>query len=88
MISLDKPSKLAGFSSDGLVSEIGDGVVRGDDANPGLAPLHAESKRLADVMNRLAMNGLQGSAPAVASIAGGDAKTPEDLVASVGGFGA
>ncbi len=79
-ISLDEPSKLPGFSADGLVSELGDGVVRGDDANPELAPLHAESERLADVMNRLAMNGVEGAAPAAAVISGNEAKTPEELV--------
>ncbi len=79
-ISLDAPSKLPGFSADGLVSDLGDGVVRGDDANPVLASLHAESQRLADVMNRLAMNGVEGSAPALAVLSGKEAKTPEDLV--------
>ena len=80
IISLDTPSQLPGFSSIGLVSSLGDDVVRGDDANPMLAPLHAESQRLADVMNRLAMNGVEGSAPAIVTISGGSAKTPEELV--------
>ena len=79
-ISLDEPSRLPGFSADGLVSELGDGAVRGDGANPELAPLHAESQRLADVMNRLAMNGVEGSASAVALFLGNEAKTPEELV--------
>ena len=79
-ISLDSPSQLPGFSSTGIVSNLGDGVVRGDDANPTLAPLHVESQRLADVMNRLAMNGVDGSAPAVVTISGGSAKTPQELV--------
>jgi hypothetical protein len=61
-ISLDEPSRLTGFSNEGLVTQLGAGVVRGDDANPERAPLHAESQRLADVLNRLAMNGLEGSA--------------------------
>ena len=79
-ILLDEPSKLPGFSAEGLVSDLGDGVLRGDDANPALAPLHAESQRLADVMNRLAMNGVEGSAASVATISGSEAKTPEELL--------
>ena len=79
-ISLDSPSQLPGFSPTGLVSELGDGVVRGDDANPTLAPIHAESQRLADVMNRLAMNGVEGSAPAMVTISGASAKSPQELV--------
>jgi hypothetical protein len=79
-ISLDKPSSLPGFTTDGLVSELGAGVVRGDGANPALAPLHAESQRMADVLNRLSMNGLNGYAPAKVTIAGQSANTPEELI--------
>ena len=42
-VSLDEPSTLPGFTTDGIVSELGAGVVRGDGANPALAPSHAES---------------------------------------------
>jgi hypothetical protein len=59
-ISLDKPSTLPGFTTDGIVSQLGDGVTRGDGPND-LAPEHAESQRLADVLNRLAANKLEGS---------------------------
>jgi hypothetical protein len=59
-ISLDKPSTLPGFTLDGLVSELGDGVTRGDGPNA-YAPEHAESQRLADVLNRLAANKLDGA---------------------------
>ncbi len=41
------------------MSELGAGVVRGDGPNPTLAPMHAESQRLADVLNRLSLNGLE-----------------------------
>jgi hypothetical protein len=58
--SLDKPSTLPGFTTDGIVSQIGDGVTRGDGPND-LAPEHAESQRLADILNRLAANKLEGS---------------------------
>jgi hypothetical protein len=79
-ISLDEPSRLPGFSKVGLVSTLGEGVVRGDDANPALAPLHSESQRLADVMNRLALNRLETSATATVTISGKAADTPEALL--------
>jgi hypothetical protein len=79
-ISLDEPSKLAGFTTKGLVSELGAGVVRGDGANPAIAPLHAESQRMADVLNRVSMNALEGAAPASVTLAGRTASTPEQLV--------
>jgi hypothetical protein len=78
-ISLDAPSTLPGFTTNGLVSELGAGVVRGDGANAELAPLHAESQRLADALNRLSLNDGTGSAPVVVTILGKAAKTPEEL---------
>ncbi|WP_260706826.1 hypothetical protein [Edaphobacter flagellatus] len=60
-IDLSQPSTLPGFTTEGIVSDLGGGVTRGDGPNAKLAPLHAESQRLADIMNRLSLNGL-GSA--------------------------
>ena len=68
-VSLDKPSTLAGFTTDGIVSQLGAGVTRGDGAN-NLSPEHAESQRLADVLNRLAANNLGGAKPFSVSISG------------------
>ncbi|MEO6982379.1 MAG: hypothetical protein ABI072_04610 [Edaphobacter sp.] len=79
-VSLDEPSTLPGFTTDGIVSEMGAGVVRGDGPNPELAPEHAESQRMADVLNRLSLNGLDGNVPATVTILGRSAKTPEALV--------
>jgi hypothetical protein len=79
-VSLDKPSNLPGFTTEGLVSELGAGVVRGDGANPALAPMHAESQRMADLLNRLSLNGMGGAARATAVIEGKAAATPQDLV--------
>ncbi|HTD96653.1 MAG TPA: hypothetical protein VK627_06975 [Edaphobacter sp.] len=79
-VSLDAPSTLPGFTTEGLVSELGAGVVRGDEANPELAPRHAESQRMADVLNRLSLNGLDGSAPVTVTVEGKGSKTPEELV--------
>jgi hypothetical protein len=61
-VSLDQPSALPGFTTDGIVTALGDGVVRGDGPND-LATEHAESQRLADVLNRLAANKLNGAQP-------------------------
>ena len=61
-VSLDEPSTLPGFTTQGIVTELGDGVERGDGPNQ-LAPEHAESQRLADVLNRLAANNLDNVAP-------------------------
>lgn len=87
-VSLDAPSELPGFSTDGLIAKLGDEVVRGDGADPRLAPTHAESARLAEVLNRLSLNGFQpsGSRPAVpfvAQICGKRAGSPEGLVAAL-----
>jgi len=59
-VSLEKPSTLPAFTTDGLISELGAGVTRGDGPN-NLAPEHAESQRLADILNRLAANKLDGT---------------------------
>jgi hypothetical protein len=79
-INLDEPSQLPGFSREGLVSDLGAGVIRGDDANPKLAPLHSESQRMADVLNRLSLNALDGAPTATAELAGKKVITPEALV--------
>jgi hypothetical protein len=79
-VRLDEPSTLPGFTTEGLVSELGSGVVRGDGANPRLAPMHAESQRLADVLNRLGANALDGAALVTAEVEGKTAATPEALV--------
>jgi hypothetical protein len=79
-INLDTPSMLPGFTPEGLVSELGAGVVRGDGANPKLAPMHAESQLLADVLNRLSLNALDGAAPVTAEVVGRAVTTPQALV--------
>ena len=84
-VDLNKPSTLSGFSPEGLVAPIGDGVVRGDGPNPEIAPMHRESLRLAEVLNRLALNGdagnrLEGVVPMTALLGGSAARTPEDLL--------
>ena len=58
-IDLRGPSKLPGFDEASLASSLGDGVTRSDGASP-LAPEHSDSQRLADTLNRLALNGAEG----------------------------
>jgi len=78
-VSLDQPSTLPPFTTDGIVTTLGAGVVRGDGPND-LAPEHAESQRLADVLNRLAANGLENSAPFTAILYTRAAQTPQALM--------
>jgi hypothetical protein len=79
-VSLDKPSTLPGLDDATLVTELGAGVVRGDVGNPKLAPMHAESQRLADVLNRLSLNAVGGAAIGTTEIGGKIATTPEGLI--------
>jgi hypothetical protein len=79
-VSLDKPSTLPGLSNDVLVTAMGAGMVRGDVANPELAPMHPDSQRLADVLNRLGLNALDGAATVTAEVDGKTATTPQELV--------
>ncbi len=86
-VSLDEPSTLPGFSTEGIVSELGAGVVRGDGANPRLAPMHAESQRMADALNRLSLNGLSGFDPVSVTVIGSHASSPEELVKALAATG-
>jgi hypothetical protein len=79
-VSLDTPSTLPGLSNDTLVTTLGAGVVRGDVANPKLAPMHPDSQRLADVLNRLGLNALNGAATVTAEVAGKTATTPQGMI--------
>src|SRR5271170_1297869 len=79
-VSLDQPSTLPGLSNDTLVTTMGAGVVRGDVANPKLAPMHPDSQRMADVLNRLGLNALEGAATVTAEVDGKTATTPQELV--------
>src|SRR5437899_5229411 len=78
-VSLDKPSTLPGLSNAELVTELGAGVVRGDVANPKLAPMHPESQRLGDVLNRLGLNALEGGEKRTGEAEGTDAATCQEL---------
>ena len=78
-VDLNGPSTLPPYSSEGIVSDLGYDVVRGDGPDPSIAPMHAESARLAELMNRLSLNSFDGAAPVTASIGTLEAHTPEAL---------
>lgn len=78
-ISLDEPSTLKGFTLEGQITDLGHGVTRGDGPNE-FAPEHAESERLAYVLNRLAANGIEGASVATVSVFGKHATTPQELL--------
>lgn len=81
-VSFDEPSALPPFTTEGIVTRLGPNTVRGDGPNQ-LAPEHAESQRLADAMNRLAANSLDGARPFAVTLAGSSVSTPQDLIAAL-----
>ncbi|MGA8938523.1 MAG: hypothetical protein WB439_05085, partial [Acidobacteriaceae bacterium] len=72
-------SEFPAFTTDGIVTELGDGVTRGDGPNA-LAREHSESQQLADILNRLAVNKFEGAKTFTASIADKAATTPQALI--------
>ncbi len=84
-VSLDKPSTEPAFQLD--QKPLGNDVTSGDGPNPKLAPLHSESVRLAQVLNRLSLNGFtpngRPTANFVAEINGEQAETPQQLIAAL-----
>lgn len=82
-IDLRQPSTLPGFDRKALMADLGDEVTRGDGPSE-LAAEHAESQRLAEVLNRLAMNGMDGVQPR--SVVWSDTSkptSPEELLAAI-----
>ena len=82
-VRLDEPAKGRGFIDKDYITVLGDGVTRGDGPKPDLAPLHAESQRLAETLNRLSLNGLESATPFEAKLGGKAATTPQDLIAAL-----
>ncbi|HEX5283954.1 MAG TPA: hypothetical protein VFW30_07535 [Bryocella sp.] len=85
-VSFDEPSKLPPFTAQAIVTQLGDDVQRGDGPNQ-LAPEHSESQRLADVLNRLAANRLDGARPITATLDGHMASRPQDLISALAASG-
>jgi len=86
-VSLDQPSTLPPFTTDGIVTALGAGVTRGDGPND-LAPEHAESQRLADVFNRLAAYKLGNVQPFTVTTGDRSSTTPEQLLTALAAEGA
>ncbi len=84
-VDLDQAAAGPPFIPGDYLTQLGNGVTRGDGPKPDLAPLHAESTRLADALNRLSLNGLGSEAaqPFTASFAGKTVSTPQDLIAAL-----
>ncbi len=78
-VSWNDPSTDPPFSTQGIVTPIGAGLVRGDGPND-LAPEHAASQRLADVLNRLSANRLEDARTFTAVLAPREVTTPENLI--------
>lgn len=85
-VSFDEPSTLPPFTTEGIVTRLGPKTVRGDGPNQ-LAREHAESQRLADALNRLAANALDGAKPFTATLSGASASKPQDLIAALAANG-
>lgn len=81
-VNLDVSATGKPFDPAEYITNLGDGVTRGDGPNV-LAPLHAQSKRLAEVLNRLSMNGFEGAAPFRVVIGGKVVMRPEELIAAL-----
>lgn len=86
-LSLDRPSTLPPFTTAGIITSLGDGMTRGDGPN-NLAPEHSESQRLADILNRLAANKLDGTQPFTVVTEDRSTATPEQLLAALAANGA
>ncbi len=82
MVDLSRPSTDPGFDVKDYVTGLGDDVTRGDGPNE-LAPLHAESTRVAEVLNRLSLNGIEGEEPFHARLGDRQVETPEELIAAL-----
>ena len=84
-VDLDTPSRLPGFATEDVVKPLGMGVVSGDGPDPRLVGEHAESARLAMLLNRLSVNGLnldgpEGTRLVTATVGGKMVQRPEDLM--------
>lgn len=82
-VDLSKSPAANPFRAAEYVSTIGAGVTRGDGPNAELAPLHAQSARLAEVMNRLSLNGLEETEQFHAVVGGRKVASPEQLMAAL-----
>ena len=84
-VDLNAPSKLPGFPASTTVKALGMGVESGDGPDPALVGEHPESARLAELLNRLSVNGLnldgpEGSQLVTATVGDEVVQHPHDLI--------
>jgi hypothetical protein len=77
-IDLDHPATRPAYADDPTTAQrqVGFNLTMGDTPDPALAPMHAESRQLAAVLNRLAMNDA-GQQQAVARLPGSRRSLPK-----------
>ena len=91
-VDLDQPSQAQPTLSPSLVKPLGYDEVSGDGPDPELAKTHAESVRLAVLLNRLSLNtlnlnGAESARPVAATIGDRVAHSPAELVAALASTG-
>ena len=62
-VDLDRPAPVVEFQMAQLVEHLGEGVVSGDGPDPRLAAEHAASLQMAQLLNRMSVNGLDLEGP-------------------------
>jgi hypothetical protein len=80
-VDLDHPASAPTYADDPTTAQrqIGFNLTMGDGPDPELAPLHAQSRQLAALLNRLAMN-MPGQPPAIALLAGKRITNSDELL--------
>lgn len=84
-VDLDRPAPAAEFEMAQLVEQLGARVTSGDGPDPRLAPEHAASLRLAQLLNRMSVNGLdldgpEGARQVTATVGSRVVSRPEDVM--------
>ncbi len=84
-VNLDTPAPPVPFRAAQIEESLGGGVMSGDGPDPQLAGEHAESLRLAQLLNRLSVNGLdldgpEGARPVTAMVGGKVVERPEEVM--------
>jgi hypothetical protein len=83
-VDLDQPATSPTYAEDKSTAstQIASGITMGDGPDPRLAPMHAQSKRLAEVLNRLSLNSPH-SAQLSVKFAGRSITDPGALIATL-----
>ena len=84
-VDLDRPAPVVEFEMAQLVEHLGAGVVSGDGPDPRLVGEHSASLQLAELLNRMSVNGLdldgpEDARPVTAMVGSKVVSRPEDVV--------